>query len=118
MMSRSGRAWCRAVMSIGSITRTNVQDLLIGHVTHDGPYSGSAVCLIAEDITVGHGAILHACTIGDRRLIGMGALVLDGAVIESDVMLLAGSLVSPGKARVWLSVPGSPGRNRETLERA
>ncbi len=78
--------------------RTNVQDGTIGHVTHDGPYSpGGLPLILGEDITVGHGAILHACTIGDRCLIGMGALVLDGAVIESDVMLAAGSLVSPGK---------------------
>lgn len=78
--------------------RSNVQDGTIGHVTHDGPFTpGGFPLLIGEDVTVGHGAILHACRIGDRCLIGMGALVLDGAVIEDDVMLGAGSLVSPGK---------------------
>ncbi len=78
--------------------RTNVQDGTIGHVTHDGPYSpGGLPLILGEDITVGHGAILHACRIGDRCLIGMGALILDGAVIDDDVMLAAGSLVSPGK---------------------
>jgi len=78
--------------------RSNIQDGSIGHVTHDGPYSpGGLPLILGCDITVGHGAILHACRIGDRCLIGMGALVLDGAVIESEVMLAAGSLVSPGK---------------------
>lgn len=78
--------------------RTNIQDGCIGHVTHDGPYSpGGFPLVLGSDITVGHGAILHACRIGDRCLIGMGSLVLDGAVIEADVMLAAGSLVSPGK---------------------
>ena len=78
--------------------RTNVQDGTICHVTHDGPYSpGGLPLILGEDITVGHAAILHACTIGDRCLVGMGALIMDGAVVESDVMLAAGSLVSPGK---------------------
>jgi carbonic anhydrase/acetyltransferase-like protein (isoleucine patch superfamily) len=78
--------------------RSNIQDGTICHVTHDGPYSpGGLPLILGEDITVGHAAVLHACSIGDRCLIGMGALVLDGAVIEPDVMLAAGSLVSPGK---------------------
>jgi len=95
--------WPRTVLrgdvnSISIGARTNVQDGTIGHVTHDGPYSlGGLPLVLGEDITVGHGAILHACTVGDRCLIGMGSLILDGAVIEDDVMLAAGSLVSPGK---------------------
>jgi carbonic anhydrase/acetyltransferase-like protein (isoleucine patch superfamily) len=78
--------------------RSNIQDGTVCHVTHDGPYSpGGLPLVLGADITVGHAAVLHACTIGDRCLIGMGTLILDGAVIESDVMLAAGSLVSPGK---------------------
>lgn len=78
--------------------RSNIQDGAICHVTHDGPYTPGGLPLeLGADITVGHGAILHACTIGERCLIGMGALVLDGAQIADDVMLAAGSLVSPGK---------------------
>ncbi len=100
--------------------RTNIQDGTICHVTHDGPYSpGGEPLVLGEDITVGHGAILHACRIGDRCLIGMGALVLDGAVIEDDVMLAAGSLVSPGKRLEsgWL-YRGQPARPaRELTER-
>ena len=78
--------------------RTNVQDAAVLHVTHDGPYTpGGAPLLIGDDVTIGHGAILHACTIGNRCLIGMGARVLDDVVIEDDVFIAAGSLVSPGK---------------------
>jgi carbonic anhydrase/acetyltransferase-like protein (isoleucine patch superfamily) len=81
---------------IGS--RTNVQDNSVLHVTHDGPFSpGGLPLVIGDDVTIGHGVILHACTIGDRVMIGMGSLVMDGAVIEDDVLLAAGSLVPPGK---------------------
>jgi carbonic anhydrase/acetyltransferase-like protein (isoleucine patch superfamily) len=95
--------WPQAVLrgdvhSIDIGARTNIQDGAIGHVTHDGPYSpGGYPLVLGEDITVGHAAVLHACSIGDRCLVGMGAVILDGAVLESDVMLAAGSLVSPGK---------------------
>ena len=78
--------------------RTNIQDGSVLHVTHDGPFSpGGAALTLGEDITVGHGVILHACTIGDRCLIGMGAVVMDKAVLEAGVYLAAGTLVPPGK---------------------
>lgn len=86
---------------VNSITigaRSNIQDLSVLHVTHDGPYSpGGSPLIIGEDVTVGHKCLLHACNIGDRCLIGMGSIVMDGVVIEADVLLGAGSLVSPGK---------------------
>jgi len=86
------------VNSISVGARTNIQDASVLHVTHDGPYSpGGMPLLIGADVTVGHKCLLHACTIGDRCLIGMGSIVMDGAVVESDVLLGAGSLVSPGK---------------------
>lgn len=78
--------------------RTNIQDLSMLHVTHDGPYSPGGFALeIGSDVTVGHKCLLHACRIGDRCLIGMGSIVMDGAVVEDEVLLGAGSLVSPGK---------------------
>ena len=78
--------------------RTNVQDNSCLHVTHDGPYSpGGAPLVIGNDVTIGHSVILHACTIGNRVMIGMGSLVMDEAIIEDEVLLAAGSLVSPGK---------------------
>ena len=78
--------------------RSNVQDGSILHVTHDGPYTpGGVPLLIGDDVTIGHGVILHACTIGDRVLIGMGAKLLDQVVVEDEVFVAAGSLVPPGK---------------------
>lgn len=78
--------------------RTNVQDNSCLHVTHDGPYSpGGAALTIGDDVTIGHSVILHACTIGNRVMVGMGSLVMDEVVIEDEVLLAAGSLVSPGK---------------------
>lgn len=78
--------------------RTSVQDNAVLHITHAGPYTGDGYStFVGNDVTIGHGAILHACQVGDRVLIGMGSIVLDGAIIEDEVMLGAGSLVSPGK---------------------
>jgi carbonic anhydrase/acetyltransferase-like protein (isoleucine patch superfamily) len=71
--------------------RTNVQDNVTLHVTHDtGPLN------IGCDVTIGHGAVLHACTIQDHVLIGMGAVLLDNCIIESWAVVAAGSLVRQG----------------------
>jgi carbonic anhydrase/acetyltransferase-like protein (isoleucine patch superfamily) len=86
------------VNTIAVGARSNVQDASVLHVTHDGPYSpGGLPLVVGDDVTVGHAVTLHACTVGDRCLIGMNSCVLDGAVIEDEVMLGAGSLVPPGK---------------------
>lgn len=79
--------------------RSNIQDNTVLHVTHDGPYTpdGGIPLLIGEDVTVGHQCILHACTVGNRVLVGMGAIIMDGVVIEDDVLIGAGTLVPPGK---------------------
>ena len=78
--------------------RTSVQDGSVLHVTHAGPYNPDGFPLIiGDDVTIGHLAMLHGCTIGNRILIGMTAVVMDGAVIEDEVVLGAGSLVPPGK---------------------
>lgn len=83
-------------ITIGS--RSNIQDGSILHVTHEGPWQPDGLPLvIGEDVTVGHGAILHACTIGDRCMVGMGALIMDGAVQEADSMIAGGAVVPPGK---------------------
>jgi carbonic anhydrase/acetyltransferase-like protein (isoleucine patch superfamily) len=90
--------------------RTNVQDGTIIHVSHDSPYNkGGYPTLIGEGVTVGHGCILHACTIGDYCLIGMGACILDGAVIEANAFIAAGAVVGPGKVvrsgELWAGNP-------------
>ena len=78
--------------------RTSVQDNAVLHITHDSAFNpGGFPLTLGDDVTVGHQAMLHGCTIGDRVMIGMQTMIMDGAVVESDVMLAAGSLVSPGK---------------------
>lgn len=91
--------------------RSNIQDGSIVHVTHDGPFNspGGFPCLIGDDVTVGHGAIIHACTIENAVLIGMGATVLDGAVVKQHGFVGAGALIAPGKVvgegELWLGNP-------------
>jgi carbonic anhydrase/acetyltransferase-like protein (isoleucine patch superfamily) len=81
--------------------RTNIQDGSVLHVVHDGPsLPGGLPLMIGDDVTVGHKAMLHAAQIGHRCLIGMSAVVLDGAVIEDEVIVAAGSVVPPGKRLV------------------
>ena len=81
--------------------RTNIQDGSVIHTAHDGPFNpGGCATTIGDDVTVGHSVTLHGCSIADRVLVGIGALVLDDAVIESDVMIGAGTLVPPGKKLV------------------
>lgn len=78
--------------------RTNIQDGTVVHVTHQGPYHKTGIATsIGSGVTVGHQAMLHACTIGDHCLIGMAAIVMDEATISPEVMVAAGSLVPPGK---------------------
>lgn len=105
------------VNSIFIGARTNVQDGSVLHVTRKSEKNPQGIPLIiGEDVTVGHKALLHACQIGDRVLVGMGAIVLDGAVIEDDVMLGAGALVPPGKrlASGYLYI-GSPAKQARAL---
>jgi carbonic anhydrase/acetyltransferase-like protein (isoleucine patch superfamily) len=83
------RADCN-IIRIGK--RVNIQDNSVIHVTH-----GTGPVHMGDDITVGHGAIIHACTIKSHCLIGMGAIILDQAVIPEHSFVAAGSLVSPGK---------------------
>ena len=86
------------VESISIGHSTNIQDGSVLHVTHDGPYSnGSRNLVIGNEVTIGHKALLHACTIGNRCLIGMGSIVMDNVVLEDEVLLGAGSLVPPNK---------------------
>ncbi|HEY6528519.1 MAG TPA: gamma carbonic anhydrase family protein [Cellvibrionaceae bacterium] len=78
--------------------RTSVQDNAILHITHASTFNPDGWPLtIGADVTIGHGACLHGCTLGDRILVGIGAIVLDGAVVEDDVIIGAGTLVPPGK---------------------
>lgn len=104
--------------------RTNVQDGTVLHVTHDGVYSpGGFPLLIGDDVTIGHAAVVHACTIEDACLIGMNATVLDGAVVKRHSLVGAGAVISPGKivgeGELWVGNPARCVRklNAEEIER-
>ncbi|TWX71108.1 gamma carbonic anhydrase family protein [Colwellia demingiae] len=86
-------------ITIGS--RTNIQDGTVLHVTRKSPENPQGnPLIIGSDVTVGHKCMLHGCQLGDRILVGMGAIIMDGAVIEDDVFIGAGSLVPPNKTLV------------------
>lgn len=84
--------------------RSNIQDGTIVHVSSfDGP------TVIGDDVLIGHGAIIHGCTLEDRCFVGMAATVLDDAVVESGAMVAAGALVGPKKripkGQLWAGTP-------------
>jgi len=86
------------VESITIGDNTNIQDGSVLHVSHAGKFSPEGHPLkIGKGVTIGHRAVIHACTIGDYCLIGIGAIIMDDAVLEDYVLLGAGSLVPPGK---------------------
>lgn len=77
--------------------RTNIQDGVIIHATHESEWSTDSKAQIGCDVTVGHNVVLHGCTIEDECLIGMGAVLLDGALVKKHVLVGANSLVPAGK---------------------
>ncbi|MET0498811.1 MAG: gamma carbonic anhydrase family protein [Steroidobacteraceae bacterium] len=97
--------------------RTSIQDGSVLHVTHDGPYApGGRSLIVGSDVTVGHRVVLHACTIGNACLVGMGTLVLDDVVTEDFVMIGAGAVVTPGKRLLSRGLyVGSPARRVREL---
>lgn len=101
--------WFNCVLrgDVGAITvgaRTNIQDGTIVHVT-----GGRYDTVIGDDVLIGHGCIIHGCRLENHAFIGMGAVVLDGAVVEPDAMLAAGALLTPGKrvlsGELWAGRP-------------
>jgi carbonic anhydrase/acetyltransferase-like protein (isoleucine patch superfamily) len=95
---------------------SNVQDGSVVHVTPEQP------CIIGEGVTIGHRCVVHACTVGNNVRIGIGAIVLTGAVIEDDAQVAAGALVPQGKVvpagTLVMGVPAKPVRrmNQEELD--
>lgn len=90
--------------------RTNIQDSSTLHVTQDNRFNPGGYGLqIGNNVTIGHGVILHGCAVEDYALIGMGTIILDGAIVKERAMVAAGSLVSPGKVLegryLWLGRP-------------
>ena len=102
--------------------RTSVQDNAVLHITHAGPFNPEGYPLtIGDEVTVGHAATLHGCTVGNRVLVGIGATVLDGAVVEDEVIIGAGTLVPPGKrlqsGYLYVGAPCKPARPLKDSER-
>ncbi len=97
--------------------RTSIQDGSVLHVNHDAHYNpGGDPLRIGSNVTVGHKVMLHGCTIQDRCLIGMSSTILDKVVVESNTIIGAGSLVSPGKIlKSGYLYVGSPARQVRKL---
>jgi gamma-carbonic anhydrase len=100
---------------MGSIhigARTNIQDGTVVHID-----CGGLDTVIGDDVTVGHNAVIHACTLKNRAFVGISATVLDGAIIEEGGMLAAGALLTPGKVigpnEMWT---GSPAKLRRVMD--
>jgi len=91
---------------------TNVQDNAVLHLDTEFP------CTVGKNVTIGHKAIVHGCTIGDNTLIGMGAVILDGAVIGRNCLIGAGALVGMNKEipdnSLVMGVPGKIIRERSS----
>jgi len=99
------------VNSIRIGSRTNIQDLSMVHVE-----KGTHPTRIGDDVIVGHHVVIHGCTIGNRVLVGIGAIVLNGVVIEDDVFIAAGTLLTPNThVPSGSMVMGSPGKVKRPL---
>ena len=102
-------------MRIGA--RTNIQDGSVLHLN-----AGAEPLIIGDDVTIGHACIIHACTLKNRAFVGMGATVLDRAVIEEGGMLGAGGMLPPGKVigpnERWMGIPAKLVRVMSAEERA
>ena len=89
---------------------SNVQDNCVVHSNPGGK------CVIGDHVTVGHGCIIHGCSIGDETLVGMGAIIMDGAVIGKHCVIAAGALVTGGmQIPEGSMVMGSPAKIRRQL---
>jgi carbonic anhydrase/acetyltransferase-like protein (isoleucine patch superfamily) len=94
-LGKDASVWFNAVLraDVGPITigaRSNIQDGCIMHV----PWGGKVV--VGDDVTVGHRAVVHGCTIGNRVLVGMGSIIMDDAIVEDDCIIGAGAVITPG----------------------
>src|SRR5688572_18706455 len=89
--------------------RTNIQDGTVVHCDSDKDGNGGYPTIIGNDVLIGHMAMLHGCTLKDRAFVGLGAIVMDGCVIEGDAMLAAGAMLTPGKTiahrQLWAGRP-------------
>lgn len=96
---------------------TSVQDGAVLHITHASDFNpGGYPLIIGDEVTIGHKAVLHGCTLGNRILVGMGAIVMDGVTVEDEVIIAAGALVPPGKTLAGGYVyAGNPARQLRAI---
>ena len=116
VIGEESSVWMNVVMrgDVNTIrvgARSNVQDLTCVHVMHD-----THPTVVGDDVTIGHSATVHGCSIGNRVLIGMGAILLNGVEIGQDSIVAAGSLV-PERTRIPARslVMGSPAKVKRQL---
>ena len=121
-MGNDCSVWFTAVVrgDVNAITcgdRVNIQDGAVIHGTFE-----RAATLIGNDVSIGHRALVHGCTLHDSVLVGMGAIVMDGAVVESNVIIGAGAVVPAGMHleanSVYAGVPAKKIKNLDPAQRA
>lgn len=114
-LGENASVWFNAVIRGDNIpirigSRSNVQDNCTVHGDPDHPVT------IGEDVVIGHNAIIHGCTIGNRVLVGMGAIIMNGAMINDDSVVAAGSLVTQNKVfPPGVLIMGSPAKAARPL---
>ncbi|KAJ3698112.1 hypothetical protein LUZ61_001817 [Rhynchospora tenuis] len=114
LIGRGSSVWYGVVLrgDVNSIrigSGSNIQDNTLVHVAKFNSSGKALPTIIGDNVTIGHGAVLHACTVEDEAFVGMGAILLDGAVVEKNAMVGAGSLVRQGtripSGEVWAGNP-------------
>jgi carbonic anhydrase/acetyltransferase-like protein (isoleucine patch superfamily) len=116
VLGESASVWFNSVVrgDVNAIrigARTNIQDLCMVHVT-----SKKFSTHIGDDVTVGHHVVLHGCTVGNRVLVGMGAILMDGVEVGDDCIIGAGALLTPGtKISPGQLVVGSPAKAKRPI---
>lgn len=125
-LGTNSSVWYGAVIrgDVNSVTigkNTNIQDNVMVHVAKHNANNTSRDTVIGDNVTVGHGATLHACTIKDNAVVGMGAVIMDGCTVESLAIVGAGSLVVPNTTvkagQVWAGRPAKYVRDVSAGER-
>lgn len=124
-LGRGSSVWYGAVVrgDVNTITigdNTNIQDNSLIHVAKHNPQHQPIPTIIGSNVTIGHGATIHAATIEDNVLIGMGATIMDGAKVCTGAGVAAGSLVCPGttvpSGEIWAGAPAKFLRKLEETE--